>query len=123
VFAPHADEGFLDRHAAYLRAGASPRAAADLNRMNLALDLRHLLPAIRVPVLALSRHGDPIAPPAAAKYMVARIEEARFVELEGEDHVIWAGEIEPLCSEVERFVQWVEAPRAGTRNVSGTRLS
>jgi DNA-binding SARP family transcriptional activator/pimeloyl-ACP methyl ester carboxylesterase len=122
VFASDADDAFLERHVAYLRAGASPGAAAQLNRMNLALDLRHLLAAIRVPVLVLSRRGDPIGPPAAAKYMADRIEGARFVELEGDDHVMWLGEIEPLCSQVERFVLSVE-PRVGARNVLGTRLS
>jgi DNA-binding SARP family transcriptional activator len=122
TFAPDADEGFVERYLAYLRAGASPRAAAELNRMNCALDLRHLLPAIRVPVLVLSRRGDAIGPPAAAKYMADRIDGARFVELEGDDHVMWLGQIEPLCSQIESFVLSVDA-RSGARNVLGTRLS
>jgi hypothetical protein len=36
--------------------------------------------------------------------MAERISGARFVELEGEDHVMWVGDIETLCAEIERFV-------------------
>jgi DNA-binding SARP family transcriptional activator len=122
VFAPDTDEGFVARYVAYLRAGASPRAAAELNRMSSALDVRDLLPAISVPVLVLSRRGDPIGPPAPAKYMADRIDGARFVELDGDQHVMWLGEIEALCAEVERFVLSVDA-RALARNASGTPLS
>ena len=118
-FATEGDEGFGERFAAYLRAGASPSAAAELNRMNLLIDARDRLSAIRVPSLVLSRRGDPVGPPAAARYMADRIAGARFVELDGDDHVMWVGELEPLCSEIERFVLSVDA-RAGAGNVLGT---
>jgi pimeloyl-ACP methyl ester carboxylesterase len=67
-------------------------------------DIRDLLPRVRVPALVLSRSGDEIGPPEAARYMAERISGARFVELEGEDHVMWVGDIETLCAEIERFV-------------------
>jgi pimeloyl-ACP methyl ester carboxylesterase len=120
-FAPDGDEAFAERFALYQRAGASPRAAADLNRMNQLIDIRDLLPDIRVPTLVLSRHGDPVGPPAAAQYMADRIAGARFVELDGDDHVMWIGDIEPLCSQIERFVQSIE--RQPVRNVLGTPAS
>ena len=61
-FAPGADDQFARRWAAYQRAGASPSAAAELNRMNLSIDARSLLREIRVPTLVLSRRGDPVGP-------------------------------------------------------------
>jgi DNA-binding SARP family transcriptional activator/pimeloyl-ACP methyl ester carboxylesterase len=120
-FAPDGDEGFAERFAAYQRAGASPGAAAELNRINHRIDIRDLLAEIHVPTLVLSRHGDPIGPPDAARYMADRIAGARFVELEGDDHVMWIGDSDPLCSQIERFVLSTE--RHPARNVSGTPAS
>jgi DNA-binding SARP family transcriptional activator/pimeloyl-ACP methyl ester carboxylesterase len=121
-FAPGGDDRFARRWAAYQRAGASPSAAAELNRMNLSIDARSLLPEIQVPTLVLNRRGDPIGPPEAGRYIAEHVEGARFVELEGDDHILWLGDSEALCAEIERFVRNVEA-RLETRNVSGTRAS
>lgn len=111
-FAPTADAGFVERWAAYQRAGASPSAAADLNRMNTAIDVRAILPQIGVPTFVLSRRGDPIGPPAPASYIADHISGARFVELAGDDHVMWLGDVEALCSEIERFVRSAEGRSA-----------
>jgi pimeloyl-ACP methyl ester carboxylesterase len=121
-FAPGGDDQFARRWAAYQRAGASPSAAAELNRMNLSIDARSLLREIRVPTLVLNRRGDPVGPPAAGRYIAEHIEGARFVELDGHDHILWLGDSETLCAEIERFVLNVEAG-LGTRNVSGTSAS
>jgi pimeloyl-ACP methyl ester carboxylesterase len=86
-------------------------------------DIRGLLPRVRAPTLVLSRSGDEIGPPGAAQYMAERIPRARFVELEGEDHVMWVGDIEPLCTELERFVTAPVASVAGLRKVSGRSAS
>ena len=102
--APRGDERFAVRYAAYQRAGASPAMAADLNRMNLSIDARDLLDQIGVPTLVITRRGDGVAPVAAARYMAERIRGARFVELEGDDHLLWVGDIEALCGEIERFL-------------------
>jgi DNA-binding SARP family transcriptional activator/pimeloyl-ACP methyl ester carboxylesterase len=120
--APDGDEQFAQRWAAYQRAGASPSAAAELNRMNLSIDARSLLGEIRVPTLVLSRRGDRVGPPQAGRYIAEHVEGARFVELDGNDHLLWLGDREALCAEIERFVLNVEAGLA-TRNVSGTAAS
>lgn len=121
-FAPGGDDQFVRRWAAYQRAGASPSAAAELNRMNLSIDARSLLREIQVPTLVLSRRGDPVGPPEAGRYIAEHVEDARFVELEGHDHILWLGDSEALCAEIERFVLNVEA-RLETGNVSGTAAS
>jgi DNA-binding SARP family transcriptional activator/pimeloyl-ACP methyl ester carboxylesterase len=112
LFAPSSGDRFARSWAAYSRAAASPSAAAALSRANLMTDIRGLLPRVRVPTLVLSRSGDEIGPPGAARYMAERIPGARFVELKGEDHVMWVGDIEALCAEIERFVT---APVAASR--------
>jgi DNA-binding SARP family transcriptional activator/pimeloyl-ACP methyl ester carboxylesterase len=112
LFAPSGGDRFARSWAAYSRAAASPSAAAALSRANLTTDVRTLLPRVSVPTLVLSRGGDPIGPPEAARYLAERIPGSRFVVLEGEDHVMWVGDIEPLCAEIERFVT---APLAASR--------
>jgi class 3 adenylate cyclase len=102
-FAPHGDDRFARQWAAYQRAGASPSSGAGLAKANSEIDVRPLLPAIRVPSLVLNRRGDPIAPPEAGRYMADRIPGSRFVELVG-DHVMWLGDVESLCGEIEEFV-------------------
>jgi DNA-binding SARP family transcriptional activator/pimeloyl-ACP methyl ester carboxylesterase len=102
--APSGDERFAARYAAYQRAGASPTTAADLNRMNLSIDVRHLLSEIRVPTLVLNRKGDPVAASAAGRYMAERIAGARFVELDGDDHLLWVGDSAAICREIESFL-------------------
>ena len=43
--------------------GASPGAYETLMRMNHEIDVRAILPTIRVPTLEVAREGDPIPPP------------------------------------------------------------
>ena len=40
--------------------GASPGAALALTKMNTEIDIRHVLPTIRVPTLVIHREGDPL---------------------------------------------------------------
>jgi DNA-binding SARP family transcriptional activator/pimeloyl-ACP methyl ester carboxylesterase len=104
TFAPSADEGFAARWEAYCRAGASPATAAQLYLACASSDVRPLLGRIRVPTLVLHRRGDRANPVEAGRDLAARIPGARFVELDGEDHLLWAGDLQPLCQAIERFV-------------------
>lgn len=111
-FAPRGDRRFAEWWAAYQRAGASPSAAAALGRANWEIDIRPLLSAIRAPTLVLSRRGDPIGPPDAARYMAEQIPGGRFVELEGDDHILWLGDVEALCGEIEHFITGIRPARS-----------
>jgi len=110
-WAPRGDERFAQRWAAYQRAAASPSAAAATFASHSLLDVRPLLGTLRLPVLVLHRHGDRMVASDAARYMAERIPGARFVEFPGEDHVLWAGDIEPICNEIERFITGTRRPR------------
>ncbi len=50
------DDAYKQWRATYLRLAASPGAAMDVMRMNMEIDVRHVLPAIRVPTLILKRN-------------------------------------------------------------------
>ena len=86
------------------RTGASPGAAIALWRMNREVDVRDVLPAIRVPTLVVNRRDDPIVPVAAARYLAARIPNARFLELPGDDHFFWSGDMEGYMAALQEFV-------------------
>jgi pimeloyl-ACP methyl ester carboxylesterase len=98
------DEIAVARLAAYHRAGASPAAAAALARANAEIDVRGILGSIRVPTVVLNRSEDPVAPGPTGKYLAERIPSARFVELPGDAHAMWFGDVERLCGEIEQFV-------------------
>jgi pimeloyl-ACP methyl ester carboxylesterase len=101
------DEHFRRWWATYQRRSASPRAAMALARLNTAIDVRHVLPAIRVPTLVLHRTGDRDSNIDEARYIAAHIPNAKFVELPGEDHLIFVGDQDAIFAEVENFVATV----------------
>jgi class 3 adenylate cyclase len=98
------DPAFAERMATYLRHSASPGAAVALLRMNSQIDIRYLLPAIRVPTLVLHRTGDRDAHVEEGRWIAAQIPEAQFVELSGEDHLPWVGDQEAVLDEIEEFL-------------------
>jgi class 3 adenylate cyclase len=98
------DEAFGEWWATYLRLGASPSAALALGRSNTEIDIRAVLPAIHVPTLVLHRHGDCDVRIEEGRYIAARIPNAKLVELEGEDHLIFVGDVNAVLDEIEQFL-------------------
>ena len=88
------DPAFREWWAAYLRMGASPGAAVALTEMNAEIDVRNVLPSIRVPTLVLHRTGDRCLHVEEGRYLASRITGAEFVELPGDDHLPFAGDQE-----------------------------
>jgi pimeloyl-ACP methyl ester carboxylesterase/class 3 adenylate cyclase len=87
-----------------LRFGASPGALEALHRMNKEIDVRHVLPAVRVPTLLLHGEEDTIVPREVAQYMAAKIPAARVVELPGVGHLAFGGTAMVAVDETERFL-------------------
>jgi class 3 adenylate cyclase len=102
--APTADEAFKRRAVAYLRRSASPGAAVALLRMNSQIDVREVLPTIRVPTLVLHRTGDLDVNVEEGRWIAGQIPGATYVELAGDEHLIWAGDVDGLVDEVEEFL-------------------
>jgi pimeloyl-ACP methyl ester carboxylesterase len=98
------DERFWEEVAAYMRNSASPGAAAALLRMNSQIDTRAVLPTIRVPTLVMTRHGDRDVKVEESRWLAEQIPGARFVELPGDEHLIWAGDTDSMLSEIEEFL-------------------
>ena len=98
------DPRFREWWATYLRMSASPGAALALGRMNTQIDIRNVLPAIRVPTLILHRVGDRDIDVGGARYMAEHIPRAKYVELRGDDHLPFVGDQESILDEVEEFL-------------------
>jgi len=101
------DAAFLAQLATYYRRSASPGAAAQLLRMNTEIDVRAVLPAIRVPTLVLHRTDDVDALLDEGRWIASRIPGASFVELPGGDHVFWVGDTDAVLAEIETFLTGV----------------
>jgi len=101
------DARFCDWWARFLRHGASPSAAAALLRMNCELDVRNILPSIRVPTLILHPQGDQVVDVHAGRQLAAGIPAARYVELPGQDHLPFCDDADMVLDEIEEFLTGV----------------
>jgi hypothetical protein len=103
-----------ERMASYFRAAASPGAAHAIMKMNRDIDVRHVLPAIRVSTLILHRTGERVITMENARYMAQHIPGAKLVELAGEDH-LWWHHGDALVDEIEEFITGSRQPHEPER--------
>ena len=90
---------------------ASPAAAEVFMRMAHGIDVRHIAPAIRVPTLILHSAGDQVCHVENARFLARTIPGARYVELPGADHVMYAELADSALAEIREFLTGVrEAP-------------
>src|SRR5690242_20222795 len=101
------DPQFRDWWATYLRMGASPGAAVALTQMNAEIDVRNVLPSIRVPSLVIHRSQDQCLKVDEGRFVAQRIPGAKFVELPGNDHLPFVGDQDAILDEVEEFLTGV----------------
>jgi DNA-binding SARP family transcriptional activator/class 3 adenylate cyclase len=88
MMCPSADDAMARWWGERSRAAASPGAIRTLQEMNSLIDVRALLPAIRVPTLVVHRGTDYDVRVEEGRYIAERIPGARFVELPGADHFV-----------------------------------
>lgn len=100
-----ADERYRQWFARFLRMSASPSAVVAFTRMNHQIDVRHVLPTIRVPTLVLHPAGDQTVKVELGRYMAERIPGARFIELDGVDHIPFCDTGEAVLREIEQFLR------------------
>ena len=99
------DKAFLNWFARIERAAASPGSIRALMSANYDIDVRHLLAAIRVPTLTLHRSGDKLVPAAAGRYLSENIPGAKYVELQGSDHMVLDQETQDIIADqIEEFI-------------------
>jgi pimeloyl-ACP methyl ester carboxylesterase len=113
---PNAGDEEIAALARYFRYGGSPGADEALSRMNMSIDVRHVLPSITTPTLVLHCAGDPWCDVRGGRDLARRIPSATYVELPGDYHVPAAAEMGTMTDEIERFLRatwdedgWAEA--------------
>jgi len=86
------------------RQTASPGMLGAMVRVIQGIDVRAVLPTIKVPTLVLHRSNAHWIRIGHGKYLAEHIQQARFVELPGADSAIMSGDQEGLLAEIELFV-------------------
>ena len=86
------------------RSAASPGMMRALMYVNFDVDIRSVLPAIKVPTMILHRADEIMVPVAMGRYLAEHIPGAKLVELPGVDHVPWVGDTDRFVEEVEEFL-------------------
>jgi pimeloyl-ACP methyl ester carboxylesterase len=90
------------------RAAVNRAMARGMVEVGQELDLRPVLGAIHVPTVVVHRSDDPF-PIGVARWMADRISGAHFVELPGDAHQPWRGDMDSVVDAIEEVV--LAAPR------------
>jgi class 3 adenylate cyclase len=98
------DQALTSWFARLQRLAASPSQARILLNAAAGLDIREVLPSVRVPTLVMHRAGDQAWDPRHSRYLAEHIEGARYVELEGVDSLPFVGDSDAIVEEIEEFL-------------------
>jgi pimeloyl-ACP methyl ester carboxylesterase/DNA-binding CsgD family transcriptional regulator len=114
IWIPGAQPDVRAEFARLQRAALSAEAAALSLEAVYAVDLRALLPSVRVPLLVLHRRHDRAAPFAAARELAAGVAGARLAPLDGAVHPPWLGDVEGVLDALEPFLAGDQQAPGGT---------
>lgn len=104
------DPAERDWFARHRRHAGSPGMFAQIFQSFLDIDVRHVLPTIDVPTLVLHRRGDRVVNRRASEWMAGQIPGARYVELPGQDHTIWASRQDEVLDHIQEFLTGSAVP-------------
>jgi pimeloyl-ACP methyl ester carboxylesterase len=86
------------------RLAGSPRSVALMMPLATEVDVRAVLPTVRVPTLVVQHSDDVIVPPAKGKYIAEDIPDAKYVELSGRN---WQHFVEPWRESFQEIAQFI----------------
>lgn len=119
IGAPSLAANALERHmyGTFERAAMSPGMAAALWDSVVQGDIRHVLPAVLVPTLIIHHSGSSI-PVENARYAAEHVPNARYVELEGVDHLPITHDADAIADEIEEFLIGARGARRSNRRLA-----
>jgi class 3 adenylate cyclase/pimeloyl-ACP methyl ester carboxylesterase len=91
------------------RLAASPGEARIIFRAMVDLDVRHVLPRIRVPTLIMHRPNEHVWDVRHSRYLAEHIQGSRYVELDGIDSLPFVGDSDAIVEEIEEFLTGVRS--------------
>jgi pimeloyl-ACP methyl ester carboxylesterase len=86
------------------RMSASPGMASATAEALFRIDVRPILPTITVPTLVIHAREDPGPPVQLGRYLADHIPGARYLEVDGTDHVAWSTDPDRILTEIEEFL-------------------
>ncbi len=92
------------RFAKFERLSTSPGALKLLFRLNAQIDVRSILPTLRVPTLVLHRRTDALIRVARGRKLAAQIPGAKYIEYPNGDHLPFTGDTDALLGDIEEFI-------------------
>jgi len=104
IFAPGADAAASKVWAKYQRECATPEVAAKILDLVYKANVVQLLPNLQVPTLVLHRQKERATPFRLGRELASLIPNARFVPLEGRDHLPWLGDFESVLRPIAEFL-------------------
>jgi class 3 adenylate cyclase len=105
MFATKADDViFIDAITRWRRSAAAPRTFQAMTQIVLDVDVRAALPILDIPTLVLHRRDDAWTRVGHGRYLAAHIPGAKYVELDGEAHAPYVGDVDSVIAEIEEFV-------------------
>jgi hypothetical protein len=102
---PSADEDEVQATTRVFRYGASPGAFEALDRMDMAIDVRDVLPVVSAPTLVVNQHANPWVRPEHGRYLAQHIPGAVYTELDGDEHMLTAATAPQLLAQAMPFLQ------------------
>ena len=97
------------------RLAASPRTVALMLPLVAEMDVRAVLPTVRVPTLVVHHADDPFIPPAMGKYVADHIPGAKYVELPGRNMYHFVEPWRESFQEIAEFLTGHQAEVADDR--------
>ena len=95
------------------RLTGGPQQLAEATCASYARDVRALLPSMQRPTLVLHRRGDQAIRVEAGRFLAENIPGAKYVELPGDDNLLFVGDTDALFDEVEEFLTGVRSGGVG----------
>jgi class 3 adenylate cyclase len=100
-----AEADVRNQYAKLERLTFSPGALKLMLQYNVEIDIRSVLPSIRVPTLVLHRQTDALIEIENGRFLAAQIPGARLIEYaDCQDHLLFAGDWQTICGDIEEFV-------------------
>jgi pimeloyl-ACP methyl ester carboxylesterase len=99
-----ADDNFRRWYAQVQRMSASPATVVAMARQWFEVDVRSVLPAVRVPTLVLARAANVIFPVQHTRYLAEHIAGAKYIEFPGADLLYFTGNADQVLDAIEEFV-------------------
>ncbi len=101
---------------------ASPGMARASLEAGFRIDVRPILPTITVPTLVIHAREDRVVPVQLGRYLADHIPGARYLEVDGADHLPWLSDPDTILTEIEEFLTGSHAAPAQSHRALRTVL-